>query len=462
MAHDPPRPPTWPRQPDGRPRTHPPLEGPSLRRCTPEDMGLRMRLVAQFGRFAADCPDVQPLLDETCCVAAAGLASEFAKLLVYRDDEHGFVMQAGTGWRDGLVGHARLPADTGTAAGFAWHTGESVVSNDIVAEGRFRVPAILTEHGIGSSINVVVPGSGPDADGDAEDAEDRDAEDADLPDVGLQAGGLQAGALHAGDAAGGLLRGRGDARQAFGVLEVEAPGRGDFTADDVCFLQVITHSLAGALARQTTRGRHEARGRRDARRHQAALREMHHRVRNDLQGICSGLDWEARHAGAAHRESFGRVIGRVFALAELYDQLLGADSADEVEFGAYLRALCGRIAAAGGLAARSIALRVEAQALMLPRDRALPLAVALNELVSNAAKHAFAGAGTIRVGLATGPAGTPVLSVGDDGRGFAGPRPGGAGLGFVERLVRQAGGTLAREDGGGTLWRIALPARGGA
>jgi len=52
----------------------------------------------------------------------------------------------------------------------------------------------------------------------------------------------------------------------------------------------------------------------------------------------------------------------------------------------------------------------------------------------------------------------PVLSVGDDGRGFAGPRPGGAGLGFVERLVRQAGGTLAREDGGGTLWRIALPA----
>lgn len=458
MAHDTPHQLIWPRRQGGRPQTQPPLEGLPLQSFTVEDMGRQMRLAAQFGRFAADCPDVQPLLDEACCVSAAGLMSEFAKLLVYRDDERGFVLQAGTGWRDGLVGHARLDADTGTAAGFAWHTGESVVSNDIVAEGRFRVPDILAEHGIGSSINVVVPGSGPDADADAQDP---DSQDGDAGDEGAEDGDAGDGDAGDGDAAGRFSRGRGgDARQAFGVLEVESPGRGDFTADDVCFLRVIACSLAGALARQAARARHEARGWRDARGHQVVLREMHHRVRNDLQGICSSLDWEARHADAVYRESLGRVIGRVFALAELYDQLLGADTTGEVEFGAYLRALCDRIAAAGGLAARSIALRVEAQALVLPRDRALPLAVALNEMVSNAAKHAFAGGGgTIRVGLlAAGPAGVPVLSVGDDGRGFAGPRPGGAGLGFVERLVRQAGGTLAREDGGGTLWRIALPA----
>ena len=120
---------------------------------------------------------------------------------------------------------------------------------------------------------------------------------------------------------------------------------------------------------------------------------MHHRVRNDLQGICSGLDWEARHAGAAHRETVGRIVGHVFALAALYNQPPGADAAGEMEFGAYLRAPCDRIAEASGLAARPIALRVEAQALVLSRERALPLAVVLNELVSNAARRAFAGRG---------------------------------------------------------------------
>jgi two-component sensor histidine kinase len=423
MAYDLPRPLAWPKRQVARQEAL--RARGSARR--------QMRLAAQFSRFAAGCHDVQPLLDEACCVAAAGLMSEFAKLLVYRHDERGFVLQAGTGWRDGLVGHARLDADTGTAAGFAWHTGQSVVSNDIVAEGRFRVPDILAEHGIGSSINVVVPGPGWDA------------------DDGGSGGGDE------GDGGGG-------AGSAFGVLEVEGPGRGDFTADDVCFLQIVAYSLAGAVGRRAARALREEQGVRDALAHQESLREMHHRMRNDLQGICSSLDWEARRAGAVQREGFGRIIGRVLALAELYDQLLGASMADEVEFGAYLRALCGRIAEAGGLASRSIELRVEAQPLAMPRARALQLAVAVNELVSNAAEHAFAGRhGRISVGLLAadgaggGSGGGAVLSVSDDGCGFAGPRAGGAGLGFVERLVGQAGATLEREDSGGTLWRITLP-----
>jgi two-component sensor histidine kinase/putative methionine-R-sulfoxide reductase with GAF domain len=375
----------------------------------------RMRLVARFGRFAAaGSDDVQALLDEACCVAADGLASGFAKLLVYLPGERAFVLQAGVGWHDGLVGHARLDADIGTAAGFAWHSGRSVVSNDIVAEGRFRVPPILVEHGIGSSINVVVPTAG------------------------------------------------GDDEAAFGVLEVEGPGRGDFTADDVCFLQAIAHSLAAALGRRAQRLLHEEQAAREALHHQLSLREVHHRVHNDLQGLRSSVGVEARRtADRAQREGFGRISGRVLALAGLYDQLLGASVADEVELGAYLRALCGRIAEAGGLESRSIELRVEVEAVTMPRGRALPLAVAVNELVSNAAEHAFVGRrfGRITVGLlAAGEDGRcgPVVTVADDVCGFDGPRPDGVGLGFVERLVQHAGGMLGRDDDGGTRWHIAL------
>ena len=388
-----------------------------------EDGGTSSRLQAQtqsqvdlavrFGAFAALCDDRQQLLDEACRVAAEGLEAGFAKLLVYRADERCFVLQAGVGWREGLVGQERLDSDTGTAAGFAWHSGGSVVSNDMVAEGRFRMPGLLAEHGIGSSINVVVAG--------------------------------EAGCA------------------AFGVLEVEGRGRGEFRVEDVGFLQLLAHSLAAAVGRVAGQALHEAEGARDALDHQVSLMEMHHRVRNDLQGVCASVGAEARRvADTAQRQGFGRISGRVLALAGLYDHLLGTGAGREVEFGGYLRTLCRRIVEAGALEARSIDLHVETEAVAMPRRRALSLAVAVNELVSNAAEHAFVGRhfGRITVALRATEGGGAVLSVADSGCAFAGPRPGGAGLGFVEHLVQQAGGVLEREDDGGTTWRIVLGADG--
>ena len=402
MVYDVPSRLVWPKGQRDRPR--------SLQRV---DLSRRqMQVASQFSRFAIQCDDVQALLDETCCVAADGLAVELAKVLVYLPGERAFVLQAGIGWREGIVGHARLDADTGTAAGFTWHTGRSVLSNDIVAEGRFRMPAVLAEHGIGSSIDVVIPAAGDDV-------------------------------------------------EAFGVLEVEGPRRGDFMIEDVCFLQVVAHCLAAALG-VLERRLHEQRAIREARDHQLSLREMHHRVRNDLQGLSSSVGVEARRtADEAQREGFGRIGRRVLALSGLYDQLLGASIADEVELGAYLRALCGRIAEAGGFASRSIELLVEVESVTLARGRALALAVVVNELISNAAEHAFTGRrfGRITVSLIAGSRDGrhgPVVTVADDGCGFEGPRPEGIGLGFVERLLQRAGATLDREDDGGTQWHIAL------
>lgn len=374
-----------------------------------------LRLAARFGTFAARCDDHQALLHEVCRVAAEGLGATFAKLLVYRPDERAFVLQAGVGWRDGIVGRARLDVDVGTAAGFAWVSGQSIVSNDLVAEGRFRVPDLLVEHGIVRSINVVVPGDG---------------------------------------------------EAPFGVLEVESPEAGEFAAHDTHFLQLLAHSLAAAIGRDARQMLHEELTARSADDHETSLREMQHRVRNDLQGIASSIAGEARGtADPAQRESLGRVNRRVLALATLYDHLLGTRADTSLDMAAYLRSLCDKIADAAELSSRPITLSVDAQSVTMALDRAVRLAVAVNELVANAAEHAFPDgrAGTITVQLlAKGEdgAGGPVVTVADDGCGFNGPHPGSAGLGFVEHLARQVRGELARESGNGsssgTRWRITL------
>lgn len=370
-----------------------------------------LRLAAQFSAFSAGEDDQQSLLDEACRVAAEGLGVTLAKVLVYLPEERAFVLQAGVGWRDGIVGHARLAVDTITAAGFAWLSGQSIVSNNLVTEGRFGIPAVLAGHGIVSSVNVVVPGIG--------------------------------GA-------------------AFGILEAESPKPADFAAHDLCFLQLLANTLSAAISRIERQALHEEQAARSADEHRASVRELQHRVRNDLQAISFAIGSELRHAvGPAQRAAFARLSRRVMAIAGLYEHLLGSRMDGDVDIGAFLRSLCVRIADAADLKSRSIKLSVDAQPLAIPVGRALPIAVAVNELVANAAEHAFprgrAGRITVQV-LAKGTdgAGRPVVTVADDGCGFLGKQPGSAGLGFVERLVRQAGGVLAREDGAGTRWHMEI------
>ena len=111
-------------------------------------------------------------------------------------------------------------------------------------------------------------------------------------------------------------------------------------------------------------------------------------------------------------------------------------------------------------------MNADLETLMLPIGQAVRLAVAINELVTNAVEHAFPDGrrGTIEVGLTAIPDdgdNSPSIRVSDDGCGFNGPRVGSAGLVFVADLAHQAGGTLEREEAEGTRWRIRLASRAG-
>jgi two-component sensor histidine kinase len=148
-------------------------------------------------------------------------------------------------------------------------------------------------------------------------------------------------------------------------------------------------------------------------------------------------------------------------LGQLYSKLSQADTIEAVDAATYLDELCRDLIASvhreGGT---SILLRTDIDSAVLPTDRAIPIGLIVNELVTNAVKYAFPGdrRGTVLVTLKRAP-GELRLTVADDGQG-ADPRRADSGLGgrLVERFVQQLGGQLKREsDSRGTTVHLILP-----
>lgn len=195
------------------------------------------------------------------------------------------------------------------------------------------------------------------------------------------------------------------------------------------------------------------------------LREVHHRVKNNLQVISSMLRLQARSVDdAAVRRMFEDGDGRVRSMALVHEQLYRSGDLAQVDFGAYLERLAQNVGAATPRGGAPVEMQVSAAAVALPLDLAIACGLIVNELLANSIKHAFRDerAGRIAVGFALdGPLAT--LTVADDGVGFdadAVSQDGGLGLRLVEALVRQIGGALSLERSHGTSFRVefAVPA----
>jgi len=124
---------------------------------TVPELSLRLRqqeLVAEFGRCAMQADSFQGILDQASIVAAEGLEARFAKILQYQPCDMDFIVRSGVGWSEGVVGHAHVGGDLQSPAGYAFRSGNSVISNHLASEQRFRTPRLLADHGICSAINV--------------------------------------------------------------------------------------------------------------------------------------------------------------------------------------------------------------------------------------------------------------------------------------------------------------------
>ena len=154
-------------------------------------------LLAELGHIALVDVTLDVLLNEACRLTALGLGIQYCKALEYQPDEGRFLVRAGVGWHEGVVGQATIGADLASPAGYAFQTRRPVISNRLAEEERFRTPELLVEHNIQRAINVILDGQDP----------------------------------------------------PFGVLEADSPTDGNFTERDLAFLEAVANLLGMAVQR---------------------------------------------------------------------------------------------------------------------------------------------------------------------------------------------------------------------
>jgi len=186
------------------------------------------------------------------------------------------------------------------------------------------------------------------------------------------------------------------------------------------------------------------------------LSEVHHRVKNNLQIVSSLLNLQAGQLpDPATRQVFAETQSRIQAIALVHEKLYQSDSLSAFSFREYVSELVTALDRAQNGSGRGISLRVEADQLELSTDLAITCGLIVNELVTNALKHAFPAGrrGSVLIAVRALDAQGIALSVKDDGIGLPeglDPRKTrSVGLSLVTGLTRQLGATLTitRERG---------------
>ena len=217
-----------------------------------------------------------------------------------------------------------------------------------------------------------------------------------------------------------------------------------------------------AIARDVTRRRqHEAAMSASLREKEVMLKEIHHRVKNNLQIICSLLNMQADSVeDEPTRAAFGETRNRVRSMALIHEQLYQTPDLAHIDLGDYLETLVASIQRSAGAHGKNVAFDFSCETVALDIDRAVPCGLIVNELVTNAIKYAFPGGrrGTIELQLRA-PNQNLILSVRDNGIGMKPDlnweQSDSIGLQLVSALTQQLEGEMGLETGnGGTVWTI--------
>src|SRR4051812_1106383 len=312
--------------------------------ATRQELPYRLRqqsLLGEFGRSALQTRDMAQILQRATELCAQGLETPFAKVLEYLPDEKRLLVRAGVGWEQGTIGRVSLGIDMESPAGYAFHTGQIVISNHLQEETRFRTPQLFSDHGIKRAINVLI------------------------------------------------ARG-GEGHLPFGVLEVDSPDAGQFDLADADFLAGFAGLLGIAIERQQADAEL-----RHALEHQALLtREMSHRVKNSLASVVGLLRVQGRNALSEEvRNALTDAASRITTIAQVHDHLWRSNKIGFVDIADFAGELCRKLQ-------ETVAHNVSCafDPLMISADKAIPLGLLINEIVTNSAKHAYPdGSGEIQV-----------------------------------------------------------------
>jgi two-component system, sensor histidine kinase PdtaS len=365
-------------------------------------------LLGEFSRAALQTRDFSKILQRATELCAHGLEARFAKALEFLPDENRLVVRAGFGWQPNTIDGISFTIDEGSPAGYAFRTGQTVISNHLQSETRFQMPGLLADHGIIREINVPIE------------------------------------------------RG-GHGKTFFGVLEVDSPDPGHFDQADADFLAGFAGLLGIAIERQQADARLQ-----DALDYQALLtREMSHRVKNSLTSVVGLLRVQSRSTDSdTVRSALEEAGTRVATIAQVHDHLWRGSRIGFIDLADFLNEFCGKLQGTAG----GNALQCRADSLLVSADHAIPLGLLINELVSNAVKYAYPGGrGTIEVS-AHEVNGCLHVEVSDRGiglpHGFDIDQPRKSlGLKVISGLVRQLQGqlTIKSNEPSGAHFLFELP-----
>jgi PAS domain S-box-containing protein len=193
----------------------------------------------------------------------------------------------------------------------------------------------------------------------------------------------------------------------------------------------------------------------------ALLREIHHRVKNNMQVIISLLNISTTQIDDPNtRMMIDDITRRLYAMASMHEQFYAADDMSRIDFAAYICQLVEKVQAE----VQNISIRLNipslTSGLFLNLEQAIPAGLILCELIMNSSRHAFVDreSGTIEVSVLVQSSGHLVLSVSDDGRGIPSeidPRSAKTlGMVLVRILTEQLGGKLEFTSGKGTVARL--------
>jgi len=280
--------------------------------------------LAEFGKRALQSDDIDGLLQEATRLVSDAIDVDLVKVLELLPEGENLRVRAGVNWNPGVVGHAEIPAHEGSPAGYALHTNQPVITEDSAQESRFKIPDLLIEHGVRSTVNVVI---------------------------------------------------RGD-HSPFGVLEVDSRQLRKFEQDDISFLQNYANLLASAIAR--VRIQRELAER--ALRQEMLGHELQHRINNMLTTI-RFLAHKTRTKTQSLDEFANAFDGRLAAIARTH-ALYAETGTDVID----IRELLGQeLSVHGAVEGENFTQR--GPQISIPAKQAQILSMAVHELATNAVKH---------------------------------------------------------------------------
>ena len=290
-----------------------------------EKLRKQVSTLAEFGKGALRVDDVGALLQEATRLVSDAIDVDLVKVLEILPHGETMLVRAGVNWAPGVVGHATIRSNEGSPAGYALQTGEPVICENVETEDRFQIPSLLIQHGVKSTVNV-------------------------------------------------LIRGEGD--KPFGILEVDSRQIRRFARDDIDFLQNYANLLSAAIKRVNAQAELAERAQ-----HERVLRhELQHRINNMLATV-RAVARRTRTRSESLDEFARSFDNRLAAVARTHALLSGTEKSAV----AMRELLTQELSAHGAVEGEN--LTQHGPGLLISGKQAQALSMAFHELATNAVKH---------------------------------------------------------------------------